>query len=211
VYGVTLSGMRVTTADSPLTVKQTKFAAKVANGTPKAVAHREVYVSQREPKAQQRRALETAAKPNVAAEIRRLTWLSCPPIENTRGMREHAVRVLSDLSRTAVSEEVRFKSALALFKIAETTRAASDPRAEATEQDKLLASLRKLYAEVQGRAGDDTPDIGPRSREPDDEAIDIDCIAAPVTQEPAAQEPDSASQSQEPASAQTWPAEPVSE
>ena len=57
-----------TTADTPLTVKQTKFAAAVADGMPKAVAHREVgYAQQREVKAQQRRALDIANRPNVAA------------------------------------------------------------------------------------------------------------------------------------------------
>lgn len=139
-----------TTVDTPLTVKQTKFAALVANGKSKAQAHREVYVSQREPRAQQRRALETAARPNVAAEIKRLTWLSFPPLDDTRGMREQAVRILADLSRSAESEEVRLKSALALYKIAETTEAARDPNRSDAEQDRMLSALRKLYNQIQG-------------------------------------------------------------
>jgi hypothetical protein len=177
-----MQDMPVTTVDRPLTVKQTKFAAKVASGTPKAVAHREVYATtekHHKSKAQGRKALEVAARPNVAAEIRRLTWLSCPPADDVRGMREHSIRVLSDLSRTAASEEVRLKSALALFRIAETTRAASDPRATDTEQDRVLGALRKLYREVQGATtGDGVGDLGPVPRAPDDEPIDIRAIAA---------------------------------
>lgn len=176
--------MSVTTADTPLTVKQQKFAAKVADGAPKAVAHREVYATtekHRNSASQRLKASEVAKRPNVAAEIRRLTWLSFPQLDDTRGMREQAVRVLSDLSREA-PPEVRFKSAMALYRIAETTRAAADPRASATEQDKLLASLRKLYATIQGDVTEvdvDEPDIGPVPRPLDDEPIDIRAIALP--------------------------------
>jgi hypothetical protein len=168
--------------DKPLTGKQRKFAAAVAEGKPKAQAYRENYaVTPGYEVAGRRRALETAAKPNVAAEIRRQVWLTCPPFDDIRGMKEHSVRVLSDLSRSAKSEEVRLKAALALFRIAETTRAAADPRATDREQDKLLDSLRKLYARVNGQvqevddAGD--IDIGPTPLPPDDEPIDIQAIA----------------------------------
>jgi len=195
--------MARTTVDTPLTVKQTKFAAAVAAGVPKVRATVQAgYVPQKVKSAHERRAADIAARPNVAAEIRRLTWLSCPPVDDIRGMREHAVRVLSDLSRSAVSEEVRLKSALALFRIAETTRAASNPSAEATEQDRLLASLRKLYVEVQGTANkpparrrqEDDPDADFTGPLPaplvayDDEPIDITALA--VRQEAASQEPD---------------------
>jgi hypothetical protein len=175
---------RRTTADTPLTVKQTKFAAAVANGTPRIRATVEAgYVPQKVKAAHQRRASEIANRPNVAAEIRRLTWLALPCIDDTRGMREHAVRVLSDLSRSAVSEEVRLKSALALFKIATTTAAASDPRASDQEQDRLLSALRKLYAQVRGVPSDDDdgmPDVGPAPRPLDDEPIDIQALVVRV-------------------------------
>jgi hypothetical protein len=76
---------------------------------------------------------------------------------------------------------------LALYKIAETTRAASAPQIDDAEQDRLLASLRKLYASV--HAGDDAlegPDIGPAPPAYDDEPIDVRAIALPA---PAAGEP----------------------
>jgi len=178
---------RRTTADTPLTAKQTRFAAAVANGMPKVAALREEYAHDPARKdANARKAVELAQRPNVAAEIRRLTWLSCPPLDDTRGMREHSVRVLSDLSRTAESEEVRLKAALALYKIAETTRQASDPRTDDSEQDRLLAQLRQLYATVGRRGGkppaasDLDPDIGPLPRPYDDAPIDVRAIAAPA-------------------------------
>ena len=174
--------MPVAAESRPLTAKQAKFAAKVADGTPKAVAHREVYKNSEKHQrsaSQRRKAVEVATTPNVAAEIRRLTWLSFPPLDDVRGMREQAVRVISDLSRSREApHEVRLKAALALYKIAETTRAAADPRAETTEQDKLLASLRKLYATI-GKPDADEPDIGPAPRPCDDEPIDIQAIALP--------------------------------
>jgi hypothetical protein len=98
--------------------------------------------------------VDYAAKPHVAAEIRRLTWLSCPPADDVRGMREHSIRVLSDLSRSANSEVVRLQSALALYRIAETTRAAAAPHSTTQEQDRMLASLRQLYRSIQGVAND---------------------------------------------------------
>ncbi|HKV44616.1 MAG TPA: hypothetical protein VJT32_08085 [bacterium] len=176
--------------DKPLTVKQAKFAARVAQGIPKATAHREIYANtekHRTSPAQRRKAVEVAARPNVSAEIRRLTWLSCPPIDDIRGMREHSVRVLSDLSRTAKSEEVRLKSALALYRIAETTRAAAAPGAADSEQDRLLDSLRRLYVEVQGTA-DKHDGIGPAPPivRYDDAPIDIRTLT--VIQEPLDQE-----------------------
>lgn len=167
----------------PLTAKQQKFADLVAGGKTRTAARREVYVeSPKYPKATSRRAVALAEKPNVAAEIKRLTWLSFPPLDNTRGMREQAVRVLSDLSRTA-PPAVRLQAALALYKISETTRAAADPRATDSEQDKLLASLRKLYATIQGNVQEvdiDGPDIGPVPKPYDDEPIDIQAIALPA-------------------------------
>lgn len=165
---------RAALADRPLTVKQQKFAAAVAGGKPKTVARRENYVETPGfPKATSRRASELAAKPHVAAEIRRLTWLGLPVVDDVRGMREHSVRVLSDLSRSAESEEVRFKAAVMLYKIAETTLAAAGPGVGATEQDKLLASLRKLYTEVQGTK----PSPAAATEIDDDEPIDIQAIA----------------------------------
>jgi hypothetical protein len=172
--------------DKPLTGKQRKFAQAVAvEGKPKAQARRENYaVTPGYEATNRRRASELAQQPNVASEIRRLTWLACPNLDDVHGMRSQAVRVLSDLSRDSASDEVRLKAALALYKIAETSRAAADPRATDTEQDKLLASLRKLYNTIQGTAaeGDGAPDIdiGPQVRPPDDDPIDITCIAAPV-------------------------------
>jgi len=187
--------MPAVTADTPLTVKQTKFAARVATGMPKAAARREVYAeSPKYPKAARRRAAEMANQPHVAAEIRRLTWLSCPPVEDARGMREHSVRILSDLSRSAASEEVKLKAALALYRIAETTLAAAAPGAAPTDQDKLLASLRRLYTEVQGVASREASLA--REAEPEEPAIDIRAIAAPV-------EP-TAAQAPEAAAALTW-------
>lgn len=145
--------MPVTTASTPLTPKQTRFAAAVASGTPKVAALRQEYAHDPARKnANSRKAGELAQRPNVAAEIRRLTWLSCPPAGDARGMREHSVRILSDLSRSAASEEVRLKAALALYRIAETTLAAAAPDVAPSDQDKLLASLRRLYTEVQGMA-----------------------------------------------------------
>jgi hypothetical protein len=90
-------GRRPTDADTPLTVKQTKFAARVAQGEPKAAVHREIYAPNPVAVAQRRRAADIAQRPNVAAEIRRLTWLSCPPAADTRGMREPSIRLLSHL------------------------------------------------------------------------------------------------------------------
>ena len=140
-----------------MTVKQARFAADVADGVPRAAAHRKHYKTNAPPdapephrQAQRRKAAEIAKLPNVAAEIRRLTWLSCPPADDLRGMREQAIGVLADLSRGARSEEVRLKSALALYRIAETTRAASAPHATTQEQDKLLDTLRHLYRTIQG-------------------------------------------------------------
>ena len=169
------------TADRPLTAKQKKFAARVAEGATKSQAHRENYtVTPGYEEAGRRKASELAQAPHVAAEIRRLTWLSFPPLDDIRGMREQAVRVLSDLSREAKSEEVRLKAALSLFKIAETARGAADPRAATTEQDKLLASLRKLYATIQTSNSEDDIDIGPAPPAYDDEPIDIQAIADPA-------------------------------
>ena len=142
--------------DRPLTVKQTKFAAAVADGKPKAVAHRENYKQSPNPKyrmADQRTASEMANQPHIAAEIRRLTWLSCPPLADTAGMRSQAVRVIADLSRSAKSEQVRLNAALALYRIAEQTRAAASPSATTQEQDRLLDGLRALYRKIQATAG----------------------------------------------------------
>jgi hypothetical protein len=190
-------------------VKQTKFAAHVAAGKPRVAARREVYAeSPKYPRATERRAAELAAKPHVAAEIRRLTWLSCPPVDDIRGMREHAVRVLSDLSRSAASEEVRLKSALALYRIAETTRAAAAPSASESDQDRLLASLRKLYTEVRGKTARDQ-DADPLGPEPAplvpyaDDPIDIRSLSDPPPA--AAPEPDAAADTQEPASGTAAP------
>jgi hypothetical protein len=99
-------------------------------------------------------------------------------------MREHSIRVLFDLTRSSQSDEVRLKAALALYRIAETTAQAADPRATDAEQDKLLTALRKLYNQVQNvELPDDTPDLGPAPRPLDDEPIDIRAIA--VATEPA--------------------------
>ena len=124
---------REITPDKPLTVKQTKFAADVADGQSKAAA--------------------MATQPHIAAEIRRLTWLSCPPLADTAGMRSQAVRVIADLSRSAKSEQVRLNAALALYRIAEQTRAAASPSATTQEQDRLLDGLRALYRKIQATAG----------------------------------------------------------
>jgi hypothetical protein len=148
------------TADRPLTVKQTKFAADIAAGEPKVKALRKHYRvnppdAPANHKANDRnRAVDYASRPNVAAEIRRLTWLSCPPADDVRGMREHSIRVLSDLSRSAKQETVRLQSALALYRIAETTRAAAAPHTTTQEQDRMLSSLRQLYRSIQGVAND---------------------------------------------------------
>jgi hypothetical protein len=145
--------MPVTTVDTPLRVKEAKFAAHVAAGEGRVKAAAAAgYVPQKKRTALERRVRDIAQRPNVAAEIRRLTWLSCPPAGDARGMREHSVRILSDLSRSAASEEVRLKAALALYRIAETTLAAAAPDVAPSDQDKLLASLRRLYTEVQGMA-----------------------------------------------------------
>jgi hypothetical protein len=142
----------------PLTPRQTRFAAAVASGVTKKEAHRQNYKTNPGfEKNDQKQALMLAKRPHVAAEIRRLVWLSCPPADDIRGMREHSIRVLSDLSRTGKSEEVRLKAALALFKIAETTRAAAAPAASTKEQDRLLDRLRELYRTVQGVASRDQP------------------------------------------------------
>ena len=112
--------------DRPLTVKQQKFARAVADGKPKTVAHRENYAASppKYRKADQDKAAAMATQPHIAAEIRRLTWLSCPPLADTAGMRSQAVRVIADLSRSAKNESVRLNAALALYRIAEQTRAA---------------------------------------------------------------------------------------
>jgi hypothetical protein len=170
------------TVDTPLTVKQTKFAADVANGETRTQARKNHYASSPEPKyavANRRRASELGKQPNVAAEIRRLTWLACPPADDIRGMREHAIRVISDLSRSAKGEAVRLQAAMALYRIAETTRAASNPRASDAEQDRLLDALRGMYRTLQAQAGD--IDLSPLGVPPtvDDEPIDIQAIGAP--------------------------------
>ena len=140
----------------PLTVKQKKFAAQVADGQSKAAAHRANYKQSPNPKyrmADQRTASEMANQPHIAAEIRRLTWLSCPPLADTAGMRSQAVRVIADLSRSAKNESVRLNAALALYRIAEQTRAAASPSATTQEQDRLLDGLRALYRKIQATAG----------------------------------------------------------
>jgi hypothetical protein len=145
---------REITPDKPLTVKQTKFAADVADGQSKAAARRKHYAANPNyVQADRRKAAELAAQPNVAAEIRRLTWLSCPPLADTAGMRSQAVRVIADLSRSAKSEQVRLNAALALYRIAEQTRAAASPSATTQEQDRLLDGLRALYRKIQATAG----------------------------------------------------------
>lgn len=173
----TAEDMPVATADKALTARQTRFAAAVARGEPKAKAHRENYaVNPGYEETAQRKALELAKKPHVAAEIRRLTWLSCPAAEDTKGMHEQGIRVLSDLSRTAKSEEVRFKSAMALVHIAQTTIKAADPRATDDEQSRLLDSLRQLYNRVQTATARGTaPDL--KLDNCDDEPIDIQALA----------------------------------
>jgi hypothetical protein len=173
--------MPVVTADKPLTAKQTRFAAGVAAGKPKAAAHRENYtVKPGYEKVGRHKALELAKKPHVAAEIARLTWLSCPPAEDARGMREHGIRTLSDLTRSSQSDDVRYKAAMALIHIAETTMKAADPRTSTDDQDKLLASLRQLYNRVQTATARGTaPDLGLDLRvdASDDEPIDIRALA----------------------------------
>ena len=173
--------------DKALTARQTKFAAAIANGTTKAQALRENYKPNAPKYAamDRKKATVLSRAPHVAAEIRRLTWLSCPPADDIRGMREHSIRVLSDLSRTAKSEQVRLTSALALYKIAETTRAAANPRASDREQDRLLDALRGIYRTLQAKAGAMDVDLSPMGVPPndDDEPIDIHAIGDP---EPAA-------------------------
>src|SRR5262249_29981184 len=128
--------------DKPLTVKQTKFAAAVASGVSKSHARKQNYVvTPGYEKANSRQASKLSRQPNAAAEIRRLTWLAMPNMDDFRGMRAQAIRVISDLSRSAKSEEVRLKSALALIHIAETTRAAAAPTATPVEQDRILDAL----------------------------------------------------------------------
>jgi len=141
--------------DRPLTVKQQKFARAVADGKPKTVAHRENYAASppKYRKADEDKAAAMATQPHIAAEIRRLTWLSCPPLADTAGMRSQAVRVIADLSRSAKSEQVRLNAALALYRIAEQTRAAASPSATTQEQDRLLDGLRALYRKIQATAG----------------------------------------------------------
>jgi len=141
--------------DRPLTVKQQKFARAVADGKPKTVAHRENYAASppKYRKADQDKAAAMATQPHIAAEIRRLTWLSCPPLADTAGMRSQAVRVIADLSRSAKNESVRLNAALALYRIAEQTRAAASPSATTQEQDRLLDGLRALYRKIQATAG----------------------------------------------------------
>jgi hypothetical protein len=68
-------------------------------------------------------------------------------------MRSQAVRVIADLSRSAKSEQVRLNAALALYRIAEQTRAAASPSATTQEQDRLLDGLRALYRKIQATAG----------------------------------------------------------
>jgi hypothetical protein len=176
---------RTITADRPLTVKQTRFAAAVAAGETKSKARRDNYrTTPGYEQANRREAHALAKQPNVAAEIRRLTWLACPPADDIRGMREHAIRVISDLSRSAKSEEVRLKSALALIQIAEHTRAAANPAASNTEQDRILTALRKLYSQAQITAAT-PPAYDPPPEpvcDPDDEVIDIRAIGEPVTE-----------------------------
>jgi hypothetical protein len=105
-------------------------------------------------------------------------------------MREHAIRVISDLSRTAASEEVRLKSALALLQIAEHTRAAAAPAATPVEQDHIMDALRKLYGQAQlaaARYQERQPDYAPPPPPPssDDEVIDIQALGDPLPEEPA--------------------------
>lgn len=154
---------RVATADRPLTVKQQKFANGVVAGKAKAKAHRDAGYAQSPPgyeMSDRRKAAELAQRPNVAAEIRRQVWLTCPPLDATglAGMRAQAIRVIADLSRTAKSEAIRLKAAGMLYQIAETMRAASAPTATDAEQDKLLGTLRGLYRQIEGAAAN-APDL----------------------------------------------------
>lgn len=173
---------RASVEDRPLTVKQLKFATQVAEGTSKAAAHRANYVHDpKYAKANGRKALDLANKPNVAAEIRRQVWLSMPLMDDIRGMRGQSIRIISDLSRSAKSETVRLQAAMALFQIADKTQAAARPTISNAEQDKLLDSLRGMYRRLEAQAAE-APDISPSVPlpDPDEIPIDIDAIGDPA-------------------------------
>jgi len=141
----------------PLTVKQQKFAALVAAGEPKIKARRAVYKVSDSPDpkhqlAERRRAAMQAGDTVMANEIRRLTWLACPPLEDAIGMRSQAIRVIADLSIGAKNESVRLAAARELLKLAEQLRKAADPAATDREQDRLLEGLRDLYRRIENTA-----------------------------------------------------------
>jgi len=179
--------------EKPLTGKQAKFAQAVASGKTRAQARRENYASSPPgyEQSDRRKASELARQPNVAAEIRRLTWLSMPVMDDFRGMRGQAIRVISDLSRTAKSEEVRLRAALALLQIAEHHHAAAAPDATPQDQDRILSALRQLYGQAQLAAAQHqkaNPGYQPPPMVSDaEEVIDIQALGDPA---PAPPEPD---------------------
>jgi len=172
-----------TTEKTELTPNEEGFAADLASGMPKLKAYQNNYThtpgTQWE-KQNRETANKIASRPNVAAEIRRLAWLSCPPMEDLAGMRGHALRVMADLARGAKSEEVRLKSALILYKIAETTRQAAHPRAAVEDQNKILETLRGFYAKIQ-KGADKKYDMTEMADMPiplpeDDSVIDLEAL-----------------------------------
>jgi hypothetical protein len=142
------------TVDQPLTSHQRGFAASVASGKSQTKAMDENY-KVHPTRFRDRTTLqgsETARKPHVAREIRELTWLSCPNMDDVRGMRGHALRVLFDLSQYAISEDIRMRCALSLLQISETTHLAANPKLEAKDQDAVLGLLRGFYNKIQVEA-----------------------------------------------------------
>jgi hypothetical protein len=140
--------------NKPLTAKQQGFATSVATGKTQTEAMHEHYQVHPTDFKQHtaRRASEIAHTPHVAQEIRELTWSSCPNMDDVRGMRGHALRTLFDLSKFAVSEDIRFRCALSLLQISETTRLAAHPKLETKDQDQVLGLLRGFYNKIQQEA-----------------------------------------------------------
>lgn len=110
------------------------------------------------------------------ALIRAETWLSCPPLGDIAGMRGHAVRVITDLSRFAKNEEMRFKCAMALLQLAEKTERAADPNLSVNEERQVLQNLRKFYSKIEELPNDRLVLEDDGQNDP----IDVRAIAGPI-------------------------------
>ena len=136
-----------------LSVRQRRFAAEIAAGQSRAKAYALAYPNQRMKKSSLEVVSKKAAKhPKVKAEIERLLIQLLPPVPDMRAAYEHAFATVIKLSIESRDDRVRFDCARWLraeCERQEQLMAAARPEPEA---ERMLASLRALYAKIQGSA-----------------------------------------------------------